>query len=255
MLNQRKGSSAAPALRFAFVWMTWQFCLPLLLHASAGVGAQAVLIHEALLSNSAADMDALGAEVLERDLNLQDAETGQTPLMMAALAGADKVVELLLAKRADHTIGENAGFTPFHGAAFGGHVAVAKHLLAHRLNPSDYAADGYTPLHRACWGKEDKHTDLVRFLFANGVDPGELSGESPEERVMQGQTCRQLATHKKTLALFSIFDAVRTNDAAYLEILPKLDEVLNLKNPEDGQTPLFTAVVVGADKAVEFLLA
>merc|ERR1719313_2859431 len=107
-------------------------------------------------------------------MNSPEPGSGQTPLMAAVLAGADKSVESLLQANADATIGEKDGYTPFHGAGFQGRAEVAKHLLAHRLDPSDRHKDGSTPLHRACWGTDSRHTDMVRFLVKSaGVDPEE----------------------------------------------------------------------------------
>merc|ERR1719191_1675538 len=100
--------------------------------------------------------------------------------MAATLAGADKSVQFLLEANADATIGEKDGYTPFHGAGFQGRAEVAKHLLAHRLDPSDRHRDGSTPLHRACWGREKRHTELVRLLLESGV--------SPEEKDSKGKT-------------------------------------------------------------------
>merc|ERR1712146_400395 len=136
--------------------------------------------HQAARSNDI-KLEALG-ETLKNTLNDREAGTGQTPLMAATLGGADKSVEFLLQMGADATIGEKDGYTPFHGAGFQGRAAVAKHLLAHRLDPSDRHKDGSTPLHRACWGREQRHTEMVRFLVKTAkVDP--------EEKDTKGRTC------------------------------------------------------------------
>lgn len=96
---------------------------------------------------------------------------GQTPLMAAALSGADKSVAMLLTNGYDWTIGEQDGYTPMHGAAFQGRPKVAKKLLEHGLPPDDVHADGYQPIHRACWGASEGHTDVVKLLVGAGVDP------------------------------------------------------------------------------------
>merc|ERR1719261_1242166 len=113
--------------------------------------------------------------------------------MAAVLAGADKSVESLLQANADATIGEKDGYTPFHGAGFQGRAEVAKHLLEARLDPSDRHKDGSTPLHRACWGGEQRHTDMVRFLLKNGVDP--------EEKDSNGRTCLDMTSNERTMKL------------------------------------------------------
>merc|ERR1712146_413688 len=144
--------------------------------------------HQAARSNDI-KLEALG-ETLKNTLNDREAGTGQTPLMAATLGGADKSVEFLLQMGADATIGEKDGYTPFHGAGFQGRAAVAKHLLAAGLDPSDRHSDGNTPLHRACWGREQRHTDMVRFLLKNGVDP--------EEKSDQGKTCLDMTSNDAT---------------------------------------------------------
>merc|ERR1712096_368911 len=141
----------------------------LLMLAACLQGAHAGKVHEAARSNDVAKLTALKTEgKLEKDLNQPEKGSGQTPLMAATLAGAADSVKFLLEQNADATIGEKDGYTPFHGAGFQGRAEVAKHLLAHGLNPSDRHSDGSTPLHRACWGREMRHTEMVRFLVKEG---------------------------------------------------------------------------------------
>merc|ERR1712224_926523 len=123
------------------------------------------------------NLSSLSDDKLKDILNKIEDGTGQSPLMAATLAGAEKSVAYLLSKGADATIGEKDGYTPFHGAGFQGRAAVAKELLKHKLDPSDRHTDGYTPLHRACWGREQRHTEMVRVLMKAGVDPEEASSE------------------------------------------------------------------------------
>merc|ERR1712194_479290 len=99
----------------------------------------------------------------------------------------------LLDMKADATWGEKDGYTPFHGAGFQGRAKVAKHLLAAGLDPSDRHKDGSTPLHRSCWGREDRHTEMVRFLLKNGV--------SPEEPDKNGRTCLEMTQNAATTKL------------------------------------------------------
>merc|ERR550537_1431253 len=118
-------------------------------------------------------------------MNLPEDGTGQTPLMAATLAGAPESVAFLLSKGADATIGEKDGYTPFHGAGFQGRAAVAKELIKHKMDPSHRHQDGYTPLHRACWGREQRHTDMVRVLLEAGVpyDQPASNGQRPMDMV------------------------------------------------------------------------
>jgi len=149
-------------------------------------------IHVSARSDDLGELKTFG-DKLTSVLNHRESGTGQTPLMAATLAGAEKSVKFLLEKGADATIPEKDGYTPFHGAGFQGRAAVAKHLLAHRLNPSDRHVDGFTPLHRACWGETERHTDMVEFLLMNGVDVG--------ERANDGKTCLEMTRNAKTKAV------------------------------------------------------
>eukprot|EP00403_Amphidinium_massartii_P004176 CAMPEP_0178380126 /NCGR_PEP_ID=MMETSP0689_2-20121128/5298_1 /TAXON_ID=160604 /ORGANISM="Amphidinium massartii, Strain CS-259" /LENGTH=185 /DNA_ID=CAMNT_0020000251 /DNA_START=51 /DNA_END=604 /DNA_ORIENTATION=- len=150
-------------------------------------------IHQAARSNDVTQLAAIDKAALARDLNKQEAGSGQTPLMAATLAGAEKCVEFLLQQGADASIPEKDGYTPFHGAGFQGRAQVAKLLLGHGLNPSDRHKDGYTPLHRACWGKERRHAEMVRLLLQNGVDPEEASSS--------GKTCLEMTQNSQTQKL------------------------------------------------------
>merc|ERR1711957_607581 len=99
--------------------------------------------------------------------------------------------EYLLKHGADASIGEKDGYTPYHGAGFQGRAAVAKHLLEHGLDPSDRHKDGNTPLHRACWGREPRHTEMVKFLIKKAkVDP--------EEKSDAGKTCLDMTSNDAT---------------------------------------------------------
>mmetsp|Transcript_779 Transcript_779/g.1681 ORF Transcript_779/g.1681 Transcript_779/m.1681 type:complete len:197 (-) Transcript_779:110-700(-) len=150
-------------------------------------------IHQAARSNDVSQLLQLGDNALAVGLNQQEAGSGQTPLMAATLAGAEKSVEFLLQRGADASVPEKDGYTPFHGAGFQGRAAVARVLLAFGLDPSDRHKDGYTPLHRACWGREKRHTEMVRFLLDNGV--------SAQEAATSGKTCRDMTNYKPTKEL------------------------------------------------------
>ena len=119
---------------------------------------------------------------------------GQTPLMNAVLSGNAMAVKILLAARADTSIGEKDGYTPMHGAGFQGRAEIASMLIKHGLDPSDMHRDGYTPLHRACWGGEKRHTDMVKVLLEAGVSPKEPSGSGqlPIDMVRGNPMTRQV---------------------------------------------------------------
>jgi ankyrin repeat protein len=131
---------------------------------------------------------------------------GQTPIMAATLAGSAKVAKRLLEIGADTSIGEDMGYTPFHGAGFQGRAEIGQMLLDHGLSPIDMHSDGYTPLHRAAWGSEKRHTEFVKFLLKNGVDPNIQS--------RSGQTPFQMTNNRNTKnVLLKYIEASKNDDS------------------------------------------
>lgn len=125
------------------------------------------------------------------NINVQDEASGQTPLMAAVLSGKPKIVEFLLEKGADVTIGEKDGYTPSHGAGFQGRAQIIGFLHQHGIDVvRDFHADGYAPLHRACWGREQRHADTVEHLLEVGADPNLPS--------KIGRTCADMTTNPAT---------------------------------------------------------
>jgi len=127
-------------------------------------------------------------------INVRQAGSGQTPLMMAVLMGHDTVVNLLLSmKEVDASIAEKDGYTPFHGAGFQGRRDIARLLLKDQrsLDPSARHSDSFTPLHRACWGNEKRHRDTVAVLV-------EEAGVPWDEKTGTGQTCMDITKNVKT---------------------------------------------------------
>mmetsp|Transcript_6297 Transcript_6297/g.14214 ORF Transcript_6297/g.14214 Transcript_6297/m.14214 type:complete len:235 (+) Transcript_6297:922-1626(+) len=105
------------------------------------------------------------------DINVKDNKSGQTPLMAAVLRGKVETVKYLLDKGADVTIGEANGYTLAHGAGFQGRADVMEVLHNHGIDVlNDRHHDGYLPFHRACWGREDRHTEVVKYLITAGID-------------------------------------------------------------------------------------
>ena len=129
---------------------------------------------------------------------------GQTPIMAATLAGSAKVAKRLLEIGADTSIGEDMGYTPFHGAGFQGRAEIGQMLLDHGLSPIDMHSDGYTPLHRAAWGSEKRHTEFVKFLLENGVDPNIPS--------RSGQTAFQMTNNRNTKNVLLKYIEANKND-------------------------------------------
>lgn len=125
------------------------------------------------------------------NMNVQEQGSGQTPLMAAVLSGQAQVVQILLHKGANVTIGEKDDYTPAHGAGFQGRAKIMSLLQEHGIDViRDVHADGYAPFHRACWGNEQRHSDTVQFLLEIGTDPN-MPGN--------GKTCAEMTRNPATL--------------------------------------------------------
>ena len=120
------------------------------LHDAAGKGDLATV--ETLLAE--------GAKIDERGTN------GETPLILAVLAGNDAVAELLIEKGAGVMATNQGGFTPLHAAAYSGDIGIAELLLEHGADVNAKSELLVTPLHAAA---EEDHADMVKLLIARGA--------------------------------------------------------------------------------------
>jgi len=150
-------------------------------------------LYEAALDN---DRDAIAAALQAGgDINVRENKSGQTALMAAALRGKARAVKFLLQRGADPTIPEKDGYTPEHGAGFQGRGEILRLLVDHGIdvmNPTPPHRDGYLPFHRACWGKEERHTAVVRlFVETFGIDPKVPGGK-------EGKTCFDMSPNSQT---------------------------------------------------------
>ena len=121
---------------------------------------------------------------------------GRTPLIIAAIHGHVKVVEMLLAAGADIEVKLwQDGYTPLIFAAFSGHEAVVRLLLEAGANKDATNAVGDTPLIRAA---ANGHEAVVRLLLASGADKDVTTklGETAKD-------CAQAAKHKAVVELLA----------------------------------------------------
>lgn len=92
-------------------------------------------------------------------------EQGESPLMLAALAGYTDVCQKLIGMGADIN---KPGWTALHYAATAGNVPIIKMLLAHHAYIDTESPNGSTPLMMAAkYGTADS----VRALLDGGADP------------------------------------------------------------------------------------
>jgi ankyrin repeat protein len=96
-------------------------------------------------------------------------DTGQTPLIVAAMNGRKDAAEVLLADKADVGARDNAGQTALHWAVSSRQKDIAILLLANKADVNAKSNSSQTPLHYAaafCFGD----TNMVDLLLVNQAD-------------------------------------------------------------------------------------
>jgi ankyrin repeat protein len=96
-------------------------------------------------------------------------EEGKTALMLAAAAGNDAMVDLLLRYRAKPDARDSIGNTALAYAAARGQIEAAEALLRGRAAIDPENRQGVTPLMQAA---QQGQAAMVRFLLARGADSG-----------------------------------------------------------------------------------
>ncbi|HEY3416320.1 MAG TPA: SUMF1/EgtB/PvdO family nonheme iron enzyme, partial [Armatimonadota bacterium] len=163
--------------------------LPLLVFSSllwlllAGLPAVAN-IYQAAASGDADTVERLLAND-PKLLNATDSSYGGTPLMWAAVAGKDVVIQVLLAYGANpHLVDPKYGRTALHSAAISGSTAAVSALLigGARLEAKD--KEGNTPLHCAAGAGQQATAEL---LLAKGaaLKATNKAGYTPREYALR----------------------------------------------------------------------
>eukprot|EP00434_Breviolum_minutum_P017697 symbB.v1.2.015622.t1/scaffold1162.1/size134634/9 len=148
---------------------------------------------------------------------------GQTPVMSASLAGHAEVVEFLIQRGCNVTIGDKDGYKPLDASTWMGHLEVVEVLMKYSSPEKlhSFHSDGFAPIHRACWGdgllvaagrtwtvfdpffldSGHQHSKVVRSLIEAGVDP--------QLRASNGSTCLQLSKRQETIDLLTTYEVPR----------------------------------------------
>ncbi len=130
--------------------------------------AEAEQLHAAILGKDLAKVSGLikqGADVNSPDKSNNDA----TPLVLAAYAGDESIVELLLKNGANVSLADNRGITPLHMAAQSGSATIAEILInkGADLNAQRSDEQNWTPLHYAAFMDR---SGVVSLLASSGCD-------------------------------------------------------------------------------------
>ena len=187
---------------------------------------QTSLLHWACLNN----MPNTVTVMLERDptkVNESD-DNGQTPLCVAATAGADEIVKMLLATDADPNLAGEDGQLPLNCSLATQSEATAM-LIKAGATPSAVDGSGRSPIQAAGWHGNEKAIKLLS-----------------EQKVNLSQ-----ATQSGSTALH--FAAWQGHTSA-AEMLIELGVKVDVKD-SDGWTPLHKAAHRGQVKMVELLLS
>lgn len=140
---------------------------------------QAATIHEIARSGDLAQIQRVtldGADVNERSIR------GETPLMVAAIAGHGEIVSYLLQRGAAIDARNDSGLSALHAATYAGQTDIARLLIDKGAELNDGRNDfGVTPLHLAA---EENNLDTVRMLLDLGADTTllEINGYSALSR-------------------------------------------------------------------------
>lgn len=133
----------------------------------------------ALYSAAGSDYGVSAAEaLLKRGANPNAKNVqGRTALHQAASQGALKIIELLLAYKADVNAKDNGGYTPLYGAiSYGagkGGIGIVEVLIKSGANVNvKNENEGETPLHKAISRKD---IEVVKLLISHGADVNAVS--------------------------------------------------------------------------------
>lgn len=102
------------------------------------------------------------------DINLEQKETGRTPIFTAAFDGEVPIFQALIEANADFKKPDDAGLTPLHVACAGGHSEIVKRLITAGSDVNSKTLDGRTPLFYAY---SASHQDVISILLQNGALP------------------------------------------------------------------------------------
>jgi hypothetical protein len=101
-----------------------------------------------------------------------------TPISRASYKGHLEVVQALIAAGADVNIANEYGYTPIFIASYMGHLEVVQALIAAGADANKADNDGYTPI---SWASDLGHPEVVQALIAAGADVNKASnyGSTP----------------------------------------------------------------------------
>lgn len=158
-------------------------------------------------------------------VNAPDTKTGATPLNEAVFRGHAAIARLLLARGADTSIKDHAGFLPAENAIRERHPELLRMLLEHER-------DGELPVRLLAEAVQRGQTGAVQVLLDLGVDV--------DSRFTSGST--------------ALYEAALKGDSGIAALLLSRGANVNQREDASGTTPLYAAAAFGRREAVSLLL-
>lgn len=201
------------------------------------------------------------------DVDVEDTN-GWTPLIFAAKAGNEAIVELLVRKGADvnHRSTTEIGTTVLGFATGGNNPAVIDYLLTHGADINGKARNGTTPLQYTCF---QGNTNLAALLISRGADlnlPGQIDSEGhPWTPLTTAGNSRHVEMIKLLIDRGALLEQTNEHgDTALMEVskrdVPEAVKLLierganvNAKGPF-GHTALIYAAYNGQSENIRLLL-
>lgn len=138
-----------------------------------------------------------------------------TPILVAAMNGNNKALEILLSHGADVNVACNIhndifhrAIVPLHQAAVQGNLKMAETLIKHLAVVDSKSAAGETPLLHACW---KGHLPVMNLLLNHGADPLaqsvfgllSVSGTTPMDFIQQDKELLKSYNSRQSTLNFS----------------------------------------------------
>ena len=157
---------------------------------------------------------------------------GFTPLILAATAGHDKVVEILLESNADiEAQSERTKDTPLSLACSGGRYEVVEILLSKNANKEHRNVSDYTPLSLAASGG---YVNIIKLLLAHGAEINSRTGSK--------------------LGISPLMLAAMNGHTAAVKLLLDMGSDINAQIETNRNTALTLACFQGRHEVVSLLL-
>ena len=199
---------------------------------------------------------------LQDVVNCKD-EKGWTPLHLAAERNAHRMIHILCDKAAEREVTTGLGNTPLLVAAIGGAEEAVRALLAEKANPNVANDARWTPVHYAAVANNAQMIQLLHecggelhttSLKENSPLSLAVMNDSEEAAALLMQKSTRLGNWRNSRNWTALHLAASKNAPKMLQLLSRSDKVDLNAVTDKGHTPLALAVLQACLQAVEVLL-